>query len=145
DVGLLVSDESGQPSSAEYFDSNYENDISFLRISASSPPVLTGSTKVGLPGLPQGCVGGNFKLHIVVAAANVKKISASLFLGYDKEGVGQEWSRSSHGSNRLGAAVPITQLLEYRHPFYATVYKLKVKARIKSGTRLKRTIEFQLC
>ncbi len=144
DVGFAVGDESGQPANAEYLDSNSSNDFSLLKISASSPPVLTGSPRIHLPGLPTGCVSGDFQLHAVVAAAGVKKIGASLFLGFDDEGVGREWSRTSHGS-QLRGTVPIDQLLEYRHPFYATFYKLKLKARLKGGSRLKRTVEFQLC
>jgi Domain of unknown function DUF11 len=145
DVGFLGEDESGQPSNAEYSDSNSHNDATFLKISASSPPVLTGSSRIGFPGLPSGCVSGNFQLHVVVAAAGVKKVAASLFLGFDDEGEGREWQRTSHGSSQLRATVPIEQMLEYRHPYFATVYKLKVKARLEGGTRLKRTIEFQLC
>jgi Domain of unknown function DUF11 len=145
DVGFVAVDESGQPSSGEYLDSDSSNDISFLRISASSPPVVTGSREIGLPGLPQGCVSGDFRLRAVVAAVNVKKITASLFLGYDDQGEGREWHRESRGSNKLRATVPVTQLREYRHPYYATVYKLKIKARVKGGTKFKRTVEFQLC
>ncbi len=145
DVGFAVGNENRQPANSEYFDSNPGNDVSLLKISASSPPILSGSQKIGFPGLPSGCVSGNFQLHAIVAAAGVKKISASLFLGYDDEGVGREWARTSHGSSQLRATVPIDQLLEYRHPFYATVYKLKVKARLEGGSRLKRTVGFQLC
>lgn len=144
DAGFAVEDEGGQPGNAEYGDSNPNNDVTFLKISASSPPVLTGSSKISFPGLPSGCVSGDFQLHVVVAAPGVKKIAASLFLGFDQEGVGREWQRTSHGP-QLRATVPISQMLEYRHPYFATVYKLKVKARVKGGSRLKRTIEFQLC
>jgi hypothetical protein len=144
DVGFLGEDETGQPSNAEYLDANSSDDVSFLKISASSPPVLTGSGKIHFPGLPTGCVSGDFQLHVVVAAAGVKKIAASLFLGFDEVGEGREWQRTSHGS-QLRGTVPIDQLLEYRHPYFATVYKLKVKARLESGARLKRTVEFQVC
>lgn len=145
DVGFVPEDGNGQPSNGEYADSDYRNDVAFLKISASAPPVLTGSSKIGLPGLPEGCVSGNFPLHVVVAAAGVKKIAASLFLGFDQNGAGQEWHRTSHGSNQLRATVPVSQMEEYRHPFLATFYKLKIKARLEGGTRLKRTVEFQLC
>jgi Domain of unknown function DUF11 len=145
DVGFIAADESGQPSGGEYLDSDSSNDISFLRISASSPPVLTGSREIGLPGLPAGCVSGDFRLRVVAAAVNVKKVTASLFLGYDNQGEGHEWHRESRGSNKLRLTVPVSQLREYLHPFYATYYKLKIKARIKGGTKFKRTVEFQLC
>lgn len=144
DVGFVGEDGSGQPGNGEYGDSNPHNDATFLKISASSPPVLTGSAKIAFPGLPTGCVSGDFQLHAVVAASGVKKVAASLFLGFDREGVGREWQRTSHGP-QLRGTVPIDQMLEYRHPYFATVYKLKVKARLEGGSRLKRTIEFQLC
>lgn len=144
DVGFIPEDGSGQPGNGEYADSNPHNDGQFLKISASSPPVLTGSSKIHLPGLPEGCFSGDFQLHVVVAAPAVKKVAASLFLGFDQEGVGQEWQKTAHGS-QLRATVPISQMLEYRHPYAATVYKLKIKARVHGGSRLKRTVEFQLC
>jgi hypothetical protein len=143
DAGLAFEGESG-PSSGEYSDANGANNGSFLKISASAPPLLTGSAKIKLPVLPKGCVSGDFPLKIVVAAPQVKKVAASLFLGFDRNGEGQEWQRVAHGP-RLQATVPGSQMLEYHHPFLNTTYQLKIKARLKGGRRLTRTVGFQLC
>jgi hypothetical protein len=142
-VGFGIEDESGHPANAEYSDGHPGNDFSSLKITASPPPVSTGSSKIGLPGLPQGCVSSDFPLT-VVAPSDAKKVKASLFLGYDEDGVGHQWQRAARGS-RLTTTVPISQLREYRHPYLATEYKLKIKARLAGGARLARTIEFQLC
>lgn len=46
------------------------------------------------------------------------------------------------GSPRLTATVPISRIYE---PPSGAVYGLQIKARLKGGTRLARTVEFQLC
>jgi hypothetical protein len=142
-VGFAIEDESGRPANAEYSDGHPGNDFSSLKITASPPPVSTGSPKIRLPGLPQGCVSSDFPLT-VVAPSDAKKVKASLFLGFDEDGAGHQWQRVA-GGPRLATTVPISQLREYRHPYLATEYKLKIKARLAGGARLTRTIEFQLC
>jgi hypothetical protein len=126
----------------EYADANIPNDSSFMRVAASVPPVVSGSKKIKLSGLPEGCAGGDFPLKVAVAAHGVKKISASLFLGFGPEGGGGEWQRTAHGS-RLETTVPASQVEP--GPILDAVHKLKIKVRLKSGVRLKRTVEFQLC
>jgi Domain of unknown function DUF11 len=126
----------------EYEDANIPNDVSFMKVAASAPPVVTGSKKIKLPGLPEGCVSGDFPLKVIAAAHGVKKISASLFLGFGKEGGGGEWQHIGHGS-RMETTVPASRVEP--GPILDAVHKLKIKVRLKGGTRLKRTVEFQLC
>jgi hypothetical protein len=136
-----LDEENGNETYADY---NLLNNSSFMKVSASSPPVVTGSKKIQLPGLPDGCVEGDFPLTVVVAAPGVKKVVASLFLGFGKGGVGGgDWQRVARGP-RLRATVPASRISE-PGPTIGRTYKLKVKARLKGGTRLKRTVEFQLC
>jgi hypothetical protein len=122
-------------------DANNANNEASAQVIASVPPTLTGSSKLKLPGLPQGCVSGNFKLKVRAAAANVKKLTAVLFLGFDASGEGHEWRRAASGS-RLSATVPASQI---EAGVVGQVYKLKIKARRKGAPPLKRTVEFQLC
>jgi hypothetical protein len=126
----------------EYADANTSDDGSFMKVAASVPPVVTGSKQIKLPGLPEGCVSGDFPLRVVVAAAGVKKISASLFLGFGPDGDGGEWQSTGHGP-RMKTTVPASRV-EPGSTLDA-VHKLKIKARLKGGIRLKRTVEFQLC
>ena len=126
----------------EYADANIPNDSSFMRVAASAPPVVTGSKKIKLPGLPGGCISGDFPLKVIPAARGVKKISASLFLGFGPEGGGGEWQNIGHGP-RMETTVPASRVEP--GPILDAVHKLKIKVRLKGGIRLKRTVEFQLC
>jgi hypothetical protein len=119
---------------------NADNEAS-ARVIASVPPTLTGSSKLKLPGLPQGCVSGNFKLKVRAAATNVKKLTAVLFLGFDASGEGHDWHRAASGS-RLNVTVPASRI---EAGVVGQDYKLKIKARRRGAPPLQRTVEFQLC
>jgi Domain of unknown function DUF11 len=138
---LVIGPEGGLDHFEEPGETNTSNNGDEIKVSASAPPVLTGSRKIRLSGVPNGCVSGDFPLRVIVAAKAVKKVIVSLFLGSDKPGSG-EWRRVAHGS-RLKAIVPASRISASSN--LAATYKLKIKARLKGGTRLKRTIEFQLC
>jgi len=129
------------PYEGGYEDDNYRNNETVQRVTASVPPILTGSKKIGLKGLPTGCVSGDFTLKVIPAVANVKKIVAVMFLGYEESGEGGEWKRSTK-SGRLTVKVPASKITE---PELGRFYKLKVKVRVKGKAPLKRTVEFQLC
>lgn len=138
---LVTGPEGGHENFHEYGETNTSNNGAELKISVSTPPVFTGSRKIRLLGIPNGCVTGDFPLRVIVAARAVKKVVASLFLGFDQPGSGQ-WRRVARGP-RLRAIVPASRISA--SPSLAATYKLKIKARLKGGTRLKRTVEFQLC
>jgi hypothetical protein len=71
----------------------------------------------------------------------VKKIQASLDLGFDAEGVGHSWRRVAHGT-RLRITVPASKIFE---PVLGTTYTLHLKAKRGAAGALERTVEFQLC
>jgi hypothetical protein len=111
------------------------------RITVSVPPVVKGSKKVKVGGLPGGCVDGDFPLTISTSAPGVKKVQASLDLGFDSEGVGHSWTRVAHGS-RLQVTVPASRISE---PVLGATYTLHLKAKRGAAGALERTVEFQLC
>jgi hypothetical protein len=121
-------------------DQNNTNNEAVDRISASTPPTLSGSKKIKLTGLPAGCASGDFTLHAATKVKGVKKMAASLFLGFDEEGEGQTWQKVVSG-NRLAAKVPISRLV----PELGASYELKVKAKRGGAKPLKATVTFQLC
>jgi hypothetical protein len=119
-------------------DDNSDNEAA-MRIAADIPPKVTGSKKLKLRGLPDGCFSDDFTLRVKAKATHVKKVVASLFLGFDEEGFGQDWQRSAKGK-RLRAKVPVSRI-EFE---LGKVYKLKIKAK-RGGHALKKTVAFQLC
>lgn len=129
------------PYEGGYEDDDNRDNESVQRVTASVPPRLTGSKKIVLKGLPTGCVSNDFTLKVIPTVPNVKKVVAVLFLGFDDEGEGQEWKRTSK-SGRLTVKVPVTKITERD---LGKLYKLKLKARVKGKAPLKRTVEFQLC
>lgn len=128
-VGLAFVGENGQPSNTPYHDSVFANDIGIMKIAATSRPIVTGSPKIHLPGLPKSCVSGNLKLQVVVGVPKVLEVSASL----------KPWRKSSRGSNQLRATVPVPRS-HHTKPF-----KLKIKVRLRGGGKLERTVEFRRC
>lgn len=124
-----------------YQDDQNGDNASYDRITVSVPPVVKGSKKVRIQGLPAGCVIGDFPLTISTAAPGVKKLQASLDLGIDAEGVGHSWKRVAHGS-RLHVTVPASQISE---PVLGAIYTIHIKAKRGAAGALERTVEFQLC
>jgi hypothetical protein len=124
-----------------YYDDQNADNAAHDRITVSVPPVVKGSKKVRIQGLPAGCVAGDFPLTVSTTAPGVKKIQASLDLGFDAEGVGHSWRRVAHGT-RLHVTVPASQIFE---PILGATYTLHVKAKRGAAGALERTVEFQLC
>jgi hypothetical protein len=121
-------------------DGDNSNNEAVDRISASTPPVLTGSKKLKLTGLPEGCASKDFTLRATTDVKGVKKMAAVMFLGFSPEGEGQEWQKVTSG-NHLVAKVPVSRLV----PELGATYKLKVKAKRGGAKPLKVTVTFQLC
>ena len=86
----------------------------------------------------------NFTLKVVPALTGVKKIAVSLFLGFDAEGEGIDWSRTVRNRPRLQATVPAARIYTFDHRLGGT-YKIHIAVRKKGGIRLTRTVEFQIC
>jgi len=105
------------------------------------PPVLTGSARVKLAGLPETCALGDFTLSITSRAPRTRKIRASLFLGYDDQGAGITFQRSAKG-RRLTAIIPVSKLYD---PKIGRPHKITIYAYRKGAHALKRTISFEPC
>lgn len=128
------------PYEGGFSDADNSNNESVVRISASKPPIVTGSKRITLSGLPAGCVSKDFTLGAVARAKGVKKMAASMFLGQNAEGEGLEWRRSKPGS-RLTITVPASRLA----PELGAVYKLKLKAKRGRLGPLKKTVLLEVC
>ena len=111
------------------------------RVSADTPPVVTGSKQLKLTGLPTGCTTGDFTIRATTKAKGVKKMSATLELGIsDEEGELQVWEKVVHG-NRLVGKVPASRLPDT----LGVSYELKVKAKRGAAGPLKKSVTFQPC
>src|SRR4029077_1050319 len=58
----------------EYPDDNRRNNESAAIVYADAPPTVSGSKKLTLKGLPDGCFSEDFSLLIVAKVPNVKKV-----------------------------------------------------------------------
>src|SRR6476661_7934223 len=67
-----------------------------LNVAASTPPTVTGARQIRLAGVPAGCVPGDFARPVTVRAPRVKKITATLNLGFDDSGEGITWRRAAN-------------------------------------------------
>jgi hypothetical protein len=123
-----------------YQDGNNDNNESIVRTTASTPPTLSGSKKIKLTGLPAGCATGDFTLGAVAKVKGVKKMTAYLFMGFDRNGEGQSWQKVAKG-NHLRAKVPASRLA----PELGVFYELKVSAKRRGATLQKVTVKFQPC
>jgi hypothetical protein len=121
-------------------DGDNSNNEAVDRIAASTPPTLSGSKGIKLSGLPSGCATGDFTLRARTRAHGVKKMAASLFLGFNQEGEGQMWQKVIRG-NRLVATVPASRIV----PELLVSYELKVKAKRGGAKPLMVTVTFQMC
>jgi hypothetical protein len=111
-----------------------------LPVAAGVPPVVTGSGKVKLAGLPATCALGNFTLT-VTGPPNARRVRAKLFLGYDNSGEGITSDRSAAG-RRLRATIPVSQLYE---PKIGGLHRITIYAYRRGAHALKRTVSFEPC
>lgn len=129
------------PFEGEFADADRSDNTAFVQVTASSAPVLTGSKKIALKGLPSGCAPGDFTLQIKPHIPNVKKIIVFLDLGFDENGAGQSFEKSTTAS-RFTVRIPTSNIND---PQLGASYTLKVKVRRQGAGPLKRFVEFQLC
>jgi hypothetical protein len=121
-----------------YSDANNSNNLDAGRVTASRPPIITGSRKLKVTGLPKGCAQRDFTFRARAKVPGVKKMKAVLF--YWNGGDGVTWTRVANG-NFLKAKVPVSRLSNE----LGKTYKLKIKAKRGGGKRLTQTIEFEPC
>ncbi len=123
-----------------YNDEDASDNEAVVRTTASVPPAVSGSKKIKLSGLPSGCAAGDFTLGATTKVKGVKKMRASLYMGFNEEGESQEWQKTVLGSH-LHAKVPASRL----PPELGVFYKLKVKAKRGGAKPLTVTITIQPC
>jgi hypothetical protein len=125
--------------SGEYPDDNHRNNESGVTVYADAPPVLSGSKKLALRGLPAGCFSKDFSLLIQAKVPNVKKV-VFFALPIDEFGNGNGFRRAAK-SSRLRVTVPVSKWF----PDLGVKYDFKVKARVRGGPPLKTTVSFERC
>jgi hypothetical protein len=128
------------PYEGGFNDDNNANNEAIVRTTASTPPTVSGSKKIKLSGLPSGCAPGDFILRAKANVKGVKKMRASLFLGFNAEGEGGTWEKTVRGDH-LRVKVPASRLA----PELGVFYKLKVKAKRGGAKPLTTTVTFQPC
>ncbi|MBA3865036.1 MAG: DUF11 domain-containing protein [Solirubrobacterales bacterium] len=121
-----------------YQDADNSDNVVFSRVTASTPPLISGSPKIKLSGLPKGCATGDFTFTAVAKIDGVKKVSASLF--YYAEGEGESWKKTANGS-RLTAKVDSSRLSNE----LGLSYELMIKAKLGGGRHFSKSATFELC
>lgn len=107
------------------------------------PPEITGSKKLRLQGLPEGCLLGDLELT-ARARGEIRKLTASISFPHTEWG-GRPTGSFSAGKidqtegNRLEVKIRDRRLKE------GLFYELKLVATRKGAPKLKRTVEFQVC
>ena len=123
-----------------YMDDDNSNNTATDRITANAPPAISGSKAIKLKGLPQGCVTGDFTLRASTRAQGVKKMSATMDLGYDREGVGHSLFKVVRGP-KLVAKIPGSQF----EAELQKTYKLHIKAKRGGGRKLETVVVLKAC
>lgn len=126
------------PYEGGYQDGDNSDNAAYGRVTASTPPVVTGSKKIKITGLPKGCASGDFTLRAAANISGVKKMKASLF--YFVNGDGVTFQKAANG-NHLTTKVPVSKLSNELGLFY----KLVIKAKQGGGKHLTATVTFQPC
>lgn len=126
------------PYEGGYQDGDNSDNAAYGRVTASTPPVVTGSKKIKITGLPRGCAPGDFTLRAAAKISGVKKMKASLF--YFVNGDGVTFQKAVNGA-LLTAKVPVSKLSNELGLFY----KLVIKAKQGGGKHLTTTVTFQPC
>jgi hypothetical protein len=126
------------PYEGGYQDGDNSDNAVATRVTVSTPPVLTGSKKIKISGLPKGCASADFTLRAKAKISGVKKMKASLF--YFVNGDGVTFQKAASGDH-LTAKVPVSKLSNELGLFY----KLVIKAKQGGGRHLTTTVTFQPC
>lgn len=104
------------------------------------PPTVSGSKRLKLIGLPQGCVTGDFTLTVKSQVARTKKMKINADLGYDATGSGLFFSKQVKG-RRITMKIPASRSEIQLEGSYSLV----VRAKLGGGHALKTRIEFTRC
>jgi hypothetical protein len=123
-----------------YQDDDNSNNVATDRITANAPPAISGSKAIKLRGLPSGCVPGDFTLRASTKAPGVKKMSASMDLGFDQEGVGHSIFKVVRGT-KLVVKIPGSRF----EAELGKTYTLHIKAKRGGGRKLETVIVLKPC
>jgi hypothetical protein len=123
-----------------YLDANHSNDAGSQAFYLDVPPTVSGSKKIKLLGLPQGCATGDFTLTAKSKIARTKKMRVNAELGLGEEGSGLTFSKQVKG-RKISMSIPASKA----EPQLTGSYTVVVKAKLGGGHALKTTIEFTRC
>jgi hypothetical protein len=126
--------------SGGYQDDDNSNNEVVDRIAVSAPPAISGSKAIKLKGLPAGCVPGDFTLRASTKAPGVKKMSVSMDMGPEEEGVGGFFQKVVRGS-KLVVKVPASRLTVE----LGKTYNLHIKAKKGGGRKLETVVVLTPC
>jgi hypothetical protein len=125
--------------SGGFNDGHNLNNEAVDRISASTPPTLSGSRKIKLRGIPTGCATGDFTLRASTKVRGVKKWPPSVVgLRRRRRRAGMEEGREGEAAGCEGAGLS---------PGPGTGRNLQTQVKAKRGgdRALKLTVTFTLC
>jgi hypothetical protein len=131
-AGLLICG-FGPQSCQAYSDGDPGDDEVSDRLTVIVPPNVTGSNKLKLKGLPDGCVAGDLSVKAKAKGQKVKGIKAKLTGKNLRERLG------STSGNKLRFTIPGSQLEQARF------YELNVNVTRKGAPGFKRSVELQAC
>ena len=131
-AGLLRCD-FGRDSCGATSDQDPSDDAATERTTVIVAPVISGSAKVKLEGLPAGCVDGDTRIKAKAKGKKVKEIKAKLIGRNLSERLGQA------SGSKLTFTLPGSELEQAR------LYELNVNVTRKGAPGLKRAVELQAC
>ncbi|HVP02815.1 MAG TPA: hypothetical protein VMT10_09620 [Solirubrobacteraceae bacterium] len=132
-------------------DSNILNDEANDIVNVSAPPVVTGSNKIRLGGLPAGCVSGDLHLTVTAPAAPAPtQVEAYAGIQETADGVPTPWKASVRG-RRLTATVPTSKIVVTRYTpgrdrvRFDDPYTIHVVVHRHRAPAIKALITFKIC
>ena len=131
-AGLLICD-FGPLSCQAFSDADPSDDEAHERTTVIVPPVLAGSPKLKLKGLPDGCLAADTRIRAKAKISKVKEIKAKL--------IGRNLSArlGRADGNKLKFTLDADELEQARF------YELNVNVTRKGGPGIKRSVELQRC
>jgi hypothetical protein len=112
----------------DYQDGNVSND--WVEVSTS---IVTGSKKISIQGLPEGCATDDFTVTAKARGKGVNRVTAELRGGGIRERLAQSKGK------RVSATVEVAGLRSGEN------YVITVKANLEAGKTLKATASFERC
>jgi Domain of unknown function DUF11 len=128
------------PTEGGYSDGVPSNNARAQAFYLDLPPTVSGSKRLKLIGLPQGCVTGDFTLTVKSQVARTKKMRINADLGFDENGSGLLLSKQVKG-RKITMKIPASKSEIQLDGSYTLV----LKAKLGGGHALTTKIEFRRC